>query len=54
MHFEEGLSARHKAGESTKVVTKGIRGKNAFEKLTEDVLVKLGARVPIQVQYLTI
>ncbi|CAM8879042.1 unnamed protein product [Rhodiola kirilowii] len=50
MHFEEGLSARHKAGEFTKVVTKGIRGKSASEKLTEDGLLKLCARVSIQVE----
>ncbi|CAM8967442.1 unnamed protein product [Rhodiola kirilowii] len=49
-HFEEGLSARHKAGEFTKVVTKGIRGKSASEKLTEDGLLKLCARVSIQVE----
>uniref|UniRef100_A0A7N0VLB1 ZFYVE26-like TPR repeats domain-containing protein n=1 Tax=Kalanchoe fedtschenkoi TaxID=63787 RepID=A0A7N0VLB1_KALFE len=50
MHFEEGLSARHRAGESTKVVTKGVRGKSASEKLTEDGLLKLCARVSIQVE----
>ncbi|KAF9615535.1 hypothetical protein IFM89_024162 [Coptis chinensis] len=49
MHFDEGLSARHKAGESTKVVPKGVRGKSASEKLTEEGLVKLSARVAIQV-----
>ncbi|OUZ99912.1 hypothetical protein BVC80_9069g19 [Macleaya cordata] len=50
MHFEEGLSARHRAGESTKVVSKGIRGKSASEKLTEEGLVKFSARVAIQVE----
>ncbi|XP_010249786.1 PREDICTED: uncharacterized protein LOC104592245 [Nelumbo nucifera] len=49
MHFEEGLSARHKAGESTKLIPKGVRGKSASEKLTEEGLVKLSARVKIQV-----
>ncbi|XP_055820668.1 uncharacterized protein LOC129889408 isoform X2 [Solanum dulcamara] len=49
MHFEEGLSARHKAGESTKLITKGIRGKTASEKLTEEGLVKFSARVAIQI-----
>ncbi|KAK9274384.1 hypothetical protein L1049_019198 [Liquidambar formosana] len=49
MHFDEGLSARHKAGDSTKLVTKGIRGKSASEKLTEEGLVKFSARVSIQV-----
>ncbi|KAL3361372.1 hypothetical protein AABB24_014332 [Solanum stoloniferum] len=49
MHFEEGLSARHKAGESTKLITKGIRGKSASEKLTEEGLVKFSARVAIQI-----
>lgn len=49
MHFEEGLSARFKAGDSTKLVTKGIRAKSASEKLTEEGLVKFSARVTIQV-----
>ncbi|GFZ08428.1 hypothetical protein Acr_20g0002360 [Actinidia rufa] len=49
MHFDEGLSARYKAGDSTKLVTKGIRGKSASEKLTEEGLVKFSARVAIQV-----
>lgn len=49
MHFDEGLSARHKGGESTKLVTKGLRGKSASEKLTEEGLVKFSARVSIQV-----
>lgn len=49
-HFDEGLSARFKAGDSTKVVTKGIRGKSASEKLTEEGLVKFSARVAIQVE----
>ncbi|CAK9164522.1 unnamed protein product [Ilex paraguariensis] len=49
MHFDEGLSARYKVGDSTKFVSKGIRGKSASEKLTEEGLVKLSARVAIQV-----
>lgn len=49
MHFDEGLSARYK-GESTKLVTKGARGKSASEKLTEEGLVKFSARVSIQVE----
>lgn len=49
MHFDEGLSARHKGGESTKLVTKGLRGKSASEKLTEEGLVKFSTRVSIQV-----
>ncbi|KAK4388878.1 hypothetical protein Sango_2224800 [Sesamum angolense] len=48
MHFDEGLSARYKVGDSTKLVTKGIRGKTASEKLTEEGLVKFSARVAIQ------
>ncbi|XP_011622545.1 uncharacterized protein LOC18432072 [Amborella trichopoda] len=48
MHFVEGLSARHKAGESTKLISKGVRGKSASEKLTEEGLVKFSARVAIQ------
>ncbi|XP_030492459.2 uncharacterized protein LOC115708351 isoform X1 [Cannabis sativa] len=49
MHFDEGLSARYK-GDSTKLVTKGVRGKSASEKLTEEGLVKFSARVSIQVE----
>ncbi|KAL8063412.1 hypothetical protein ABFX02_01G025300 [Erythranthe guttata] len=48
MHFDEGLSARYKLGDSTKLVTKGIRGKTASEKLSEEGLVKFSARVAIQ------
>ncbi|KAJ4837974.1 hypothetical protein Tsubulata_031787 [Turnera subulata] len=50
MHFDEGLSARYKGGDSTKLVTKGVRGKTASEKLTEEGLVKFSARVAIQVE----
>ncbi|XP_073225030.1 uncharacterized protein [Cicer arietinum] len=50
MHFDEGLSARHKGGESTKLITKGLRGKSASEKLTEEGLVKFSTRVSIQVE----
>lgn len=50
MHFDDGLSARYKGGESTKPVTKGVRGKSASEKLTEEGLVKFSARVSIQVE----
>lgn len=49
MHFDEGLSARYKAGDSTKLVTKGIRGKSPSEKLSEEGLVKFSARIAIQV-----
>ncbi|KAI8568864.1 hypothetical protein RHMOL_Rhmol02G0233700 [Rhododendron molle] len=49
MHFDDGLSARYKIGDSTKLVTKGIRGKSASEKLSEEGLVKFSARVAIQV-----
>ncbi|KAK9698114.1 hypothetical protein RND81_08G083600 [Saponaria officinalis] len=49
MHFDEGLSARYRAGESIKQVGKGIRGKSASEKLTEEGLVKLSARAVIQI-----
>ncbi|KAI3468258.1 hypothetical protein Pfo_024921 [Paulownia fortunei] len=48
MHFDEGLSARYKVGDFTKLVTKGTRGKTASEKLTEEGLVKFSARVAIQ------
>ncbi|XVE97525.1 hypothetical protein REPUB_Repub03eG0027100 [Reevesia pubescens] len=50
MHFDEGLSARYKGGESTKLVTKGVRGKSASEKLTEEGLLKFSVRVSIQVE----
>ncbi|XP_021275656.1 uncharacterized protein LOC110410336 [Herrania umbratica] len=50
MHFDEGLSARSKGGESTKLVMKGVRGKSASEKLTVDGLAKFSARVSIQVE----
>ncbi|XP_054798123.1 uncharacterized protein LOC129303101 isoform X2 [Prosopis cineraria] len=50
MHFDEGLSARHKGGDSTRLVTKGLRGKSASEKLSEEGLVKFSARVSIQVE----
>ncbi|XP_065850998.1 uncharacterized protein [Euphorbia lathyris] len=50
IHFDEGLSARYKGGESTKVVTKGVRGKSALGKLTEEGLVKFSARVSIQLE----
>ncbi|XP_058202196.1 uncharacterized protein LOC131316773 isoform X2 [Rhododendron vialii] len=49
MHFDDGLSARYKTGDSTKLVTKGIRGKSASGKLSEEGLVKFSARVAIQV-----
>ncbi|XP_047319786.1 uncharacterized protein LOC124923854 [Impatiens glandulifera] len=49
MHFDEGLSARYRVGDLTRVVTKGSRGKSASEKLTEEGLVKFSARVAIQV-----
>lgn len=48
MHFEEGLLARHKAGEAVKGIAKAMRGKSASEKLSEDELVKFSARVGIQ------
>ncbi|KAI4316248.1 hypothetical protein L6164_024246 [Bauhinia variegata] len=50
IHFDEGLSARYKGGDSTKLVTKGLRGKSASEKLTEEGLVKFSARLSIQVE----
>ena len=49
MHFDEGLSARYKGRDSTQLVTRGVRGKSASEKLTEEGLVKFSARVSIQV-----
>ncbi|CAH9122192.1 unnamed protein product [Cuscuta epithymum] len=49
MHFDDGLTARSKPGDSTKLVSKGIRGKSASEKLTEEGLLKFVARVSIQI-----
>uniref|UniRef100_A0A1D1Z361 Zinc finger FYVE domain-containing protein 26 n=1 Tax=Anthurium amnicola TaxID=1678845 RepID=A0A1D1Z361_9ARAE len=49
-HFEEGLSARHRAGEATKLASKTARGKSAAGKLSEEGLVKFSARVAIQVE----
>lgn len=49
LHFDEGLSARSRLGDSTKLITKGARGKTASEKLSEEGLVKFSARVAIQV-----
>ncbi|KAJ0971286.1 hypothetical protein J5N97_019245 [Dioscorea zingiberensis] len=48
VHFEEGLSARHRAGETTKLMSKS-RSKSASGKLSEEGLVKFSARVAIQV-----
>ncbi|KAI4380183.1 hypothetical protein MLD38_006402 [Melastoma candidum] len=48
VHFDEGLSARYKGGDATKLITKGLKGKSASEKLTEEGLVKFSARVAIQ------
>ncbi|KAG0495156.1 hypothetical protein HPP92_006150 [Vanilla planifolia] len=50
VHFEEGLSARHRGAETTKLLSKVVRGKNASDKLTEEELIKLSARVGIQVE----
>eukprot|EP01018_Ginkgo_biloba_P037319 Gb_14991 [translate_table: standard] len=49
MHFDEGLSARHRAGEAVKNIAKAVRGKSASEKLTEEELVKFSARIGIQI-----
>ncbi|KAM7277130.1 hypothetical protein ACFE04_018996 [Oxalis oulophora] len=50
MHFDDALSARSKGGDSTKLITKSVRGKSAFEKLSEEGLVKFSARVSLQVE----
>ncbi|KAF3778358.1 hypothetical protein EJ110_NYTH43674 [Nymphaea thermarum] len=47
LHFEEGLSARHRAGESAKLVSKSMRGKSASIKLSEEDLVKFSSRVNV-------
>lgn len=49
MHFDVALSARHKGGDSSKPVAKGVRVKNAAEKLSEEGLVRFSARISIQV-----
>ncbi|KAL1224562.1 hypothetical protein V5N11_000893 [Cardamine amara subsp. amara] len=48
-HFEEALTARHRGSGSKKLVTKGVRGKIAAEKLSEETLVKLSSRVKMQI-----
>ncbi|AEC07743.1 zinc finger FYVE domain protein [Arabidopsis thaliana] len=48
-HFEEALTARHRGSDSKKLVTKGVRGKSAAEKLSEETLVKLSSRVKMQI-----
>ncbi|XP_010472597.1 PREDICTED: uncharacterized protein LOC104752215 [Camelina sativa] len=48
-HFEEALTVRHRGSDSKKLVTKGIRGKSASEKLSEETLVKLSSRVKMQI-----
>ncbi|CAN8284290.1 unnamed protein product [Cochlearia groenlandica] len=48
-HFEEALTARHRSSESKKLVIKGVRGKGASEKLSEEALVKLSSRVKMQI-----
>lgn len=50
MHFEEALSARDRAVEATKLVSKTVRGKSASEKLTKEMIVKFLARVSYQVR----
>ncbi|XP_038897971.1 uncharacterized protein LOC120085832 isoform X2 [Benincasa hispida] len=50
MHFDEALSARHKGGDSTKPMVKGVRVKSASEKLSEEGLVRFSARISIQVE----
>ncbi|VFQ79855.1 unnamed protein product [Cuscuta campestris] len=48
MHFDDELSMRSKGGVSTKLVSKGVRGKSAAEKLSEEGLLKFVLRVSIQ------
>ncbi|KAI3977360.1 hypothetical protein MKX01_000273 [Papaver californicum] len=52
IHFDEGLSARHRKTETAKIISKGIRGKSASEKLTEEELVKIAGRVNVQMDVL--
>ncbi|PWA62406.1 hypothetical protein CTI12_AA322820 [Artemisia annua] len=47
VHFDEALSAIQSGG-SMKLVTKGVRGKNASQKLTQEGLMKFSARVSMQ------
>lgn len=53
-HFEEALTVRHRGSDSKKLVSKGVRGKSASEKLSEETLVKLSSRVKMQVTLNTI
>ncbi|KAI3855038.1 hypothetical protein MKX03_018432 [Papaver bracteatum] len=48
IHFDEGLSARHRKAETSKIISKGIRGKS----LTEEELVKIAGRVNVQMDVL--
>ncbi|XP_026408536.1 uncharacterized protein LOC113303692 isoform X1 [Papaver somniferum] len=48
IHFDEGLSARHRKAETAKIISKGIRGKS----LTEEELVKIAGRVNVQMDVL--
>ncbi|XP_010526122.1 PREDICTED: uncharacterized protein LOC104803772 [Tarenaya hassleriana] len=48
-HFDDALTARHRGSNSTKLVTKSVRGKSASEKLSEEGLVKLSSRVKMQI-----
>ncbi|VVB09017.1 unnamed protein product [Arabis nemorensis] len=48
-HFDEALTARHRGSDSRKIVTKGVRGKGASEKLSEEALVQLSSRVKMQI-----
>ncbi|MCL7036661.1 hypothetical protein MKW94_010857 [Papaver nudicaule] len=52
IHFDEGLSARHRKAETAKIISKGTRGKTASEKLTEEELVKIAGRVNVQMDVL--
>nr|GEV14748.1 hypothetical protein [Tanacetum cinerariifolium] len=47
VHFDEALSAIQSGG-SMKLVTKGVRGKIASQKLTQEGLMKFSARVSMQ------
>lgn len=52
-HFDEALTARLRGSDSKKLATKGVRGKSAVEKLSQEALLTLATRVKMQVTFLT-
>uniref|UniRef100_A0A1J3CB32 ZFYVE26-like TPR repeats domain-containing protein n=1 Tax=Noccaea caerulescens TaxID=107243 RepID=A0A1J3CB32_NOCCA len=48
-HFDEALTARLRGSDSKKIATKGVRGKSAVEKLSQEALLTLATRVKMQI-----